>query len=349
MERDDIRLAIPSNGRLERDALAFMEACGLGIDRRDQRQYTATVPSLPGLDAVWQRQNDIVRGIALGALDLAIVGQDALEEQTIGTAAADDILVLHDALDISHCELYLAVPQAWAGVQSMADLTAFAARLTENEGRPLRVATKFPRLTGRFLIAHNIDHELVKADGTLEIAPSLGFADMIADLVSTGTTLRANNLRPLTDGLIIHSQGVLIANRQRLCERQAVQQIARDLLEFIEAYLRAQNCYTVVANVRGTTPEAISRKMLDYEHIRGLQGPTISPVIPHDAPIGANGWFAVQIVVKKDALSAAIRELRAIGGSGVIVTPVRYIFEEEPARYQAMMKEIANYQLSIIN
>lgn len=341
MDRADIRLAIPSNGRLEQDALAFMDACGLGIFRRDQRQYNATVPALPGLTAVWQRQNDIVRGVALGALDLAIVGQDALEEQTARPPETDDIIVLHDALDISHCELFLAVPQSWTAVATMADLVVHAAQLEENEGRPLRVATKFPRLTSRFLNEHQIDHELIKADGTLEIAPALGYADLIADLVSTGTTLRANNLRPLRDGLIIHSQGVLIANRQRLKNRPDVLQITRDLLEFIEAYLRAQNCYTVVANVRGSTPTEISRRMIDQEHIRGLQGPTISPVVPHNGTsTGGENWFAVQIVVQKKSLSAAIRELRAIGGSGVIVTPVRYIFEEEPERYRAMIETI---------
>lgn len=343
MERDDIRLAIPSNGRLEKDALQFMTACGLAVHRRDQRQYTATIPALPGLTAVWQRQNDIVRGIAMGSLDLAIVGQDALEERSLGNMPTESILVLHDALDISHCELYLAVPQTWGRISSMAQLAQTAQEIEAEEGRPLRVATKFPNLTGRFLTQHGINHELVKADGTLEIAPSLGYADMIADLVSTGTTLRANQLQQIEDGLIIHSQGVLIGSRRVLQERPEVLAITRDLLEFIEAYLRAQNCYSVVANMRGESPEAISRAMIDQPHIRGLQGPTISPVVPHNGTASsATNWYAVQIVVKKDEMSAAIRELRAIGGSGVIVTPVRYIFEEEPQRYQAMIKAISD-------
>ncbi len=339
MERTDIRLAIPSNGRLETEALAFLQACGLPVDRRDSRQYMATVPALPGLTALWQRQNDIVRGVAQGSLDFAIVGLDALKEHSRPPFPEDDILVLHEALDIAHCELYLAIPLDWPEVETMVDLARKAAAIESEAQRPLRVATKFPHLTGRFLQAHAINHELIKADGTLEITPSIGYADMIADLVSTGTTLRANQLRQLTDGLILHSQGVLIANKQALRSRPEVLSIAHELLEFIEAYLRGQSCFTVIANVRGESPEAIAASMERHPHIRGLQGPTIAPVIPHDRT-GRGTWFAVQIVVAKRALSQAIRELRAIGGSGVIVTPVKYIFEEEPERYLAMLKAL---------
>ncbi len=340
-ERNDIRFAIPSNGRLEKDTLEFMKACGLTVKRPNSRSYTATIPMLPDVSAIWQRQNDIVRGVRVGSLDFAVVGQDALEERCAGEPTCENIVIVHNALNISHCELHLAVPQAWDNVFTMADLARKAIEIEENTGRPLRIATKFPRLTERFLNQHNINHELFKADGTLEIAPALGYADMIADLVSTGNTLRANALRQLDDGRMIHSQGVLIASKQALQTRPEVRQVAYELLEYIEAYLRAQDCYTVVSNMRGESPQAIANRMLDKTHIRGLQGPTISQIVPHNGTIESNkNWYAVQIIVKKKNLSAAIRELRQIGGSGVIVTPVRYIFEEVPERYQALLAEI---------
>ena len=343
MTRTDIRLAIPSNGRLEKDALAFFKAAGLHVRRTNPRQYTATIPMLPDVSAVWQRQNDIVRGIRIGTLDLAIVGLDVLTERCTGAQDCDNILVLHDALDISHCELHLAVPQAWHDTNTLADLRQKSADLQTTEGRPLRVASKFSNLTAKFLTDREIPHEIVKSDGTLEIAPAIGYADMITDLVSTGTTLKANQLKQLDDGMVLHSQAVLIGNKEALKTRPELRAVAHDLLEYIEAYLRAQGCYTVTANMRGDSPQAISTMMVDHPHIRGLQGPTISPVVPHNGTTkSSQNWYAINISVRKKDLSAAIRELRAIGGSGVIVTEVKYIFEEEPERYKAMMAAINN-------
>lgn len=344
--RDDIRFAIPSNGRLEKDSLEFLKACGLPVRRINPRQYTGTIRGLPTVTAMWQRQNDIVRGVRSGSIDFAIVGLDALQERCIGDAnqpeKCNDIIVLHDALDISHCELYLAVPDDWADVETIADLKQKATELAETADRSLRVASKFQHLTRDFLDRQGVSpYEIVKLDGTLEIAPAIGLTDIIADLVSTGTTLRANQLKPLRDAPIIRSQGVLIANKVALSQREEVREVAYELLEFIEAYLRAKGCYTVTSNMRGESPEAISTLMLDKTHIRGLQGPTISQVVPHDpAKQGNSNWYAINIVVKKKDLSAAIRELREIGGSGVIVTEVKYIFEEVPDRYEAMLQSI---------
>lgn len=342
MSHTGIRLAIPSNGRLETDALEFLKACDLRVHRPNPRQYTATIPALPGVTAIWQRQNDIVRGIRLGTVDLAIVGLDVLRERCLGEKGCENVLIIHENLDVSHCELYLAVPQTWVEVNNLADLRQKAQEIEQNEQRPLRVATKFPNLTSEFLTQHHIPHELVKADGTLEIAPAIGYADMIADLVSTGTTLRDNHLKQLPDGQIIHSQAVLIANREALQTRPELLHTTRELLEYFEAYLRAKGCYTVTANMRGESPEAIARLMLDQPHIRGLQGPTISAVVPHTAaPTNHTRWYAINIIVQRKNLAQAIRELRAIGGSGVIVTEVKYIFEEEPERYKALLTAIS--------
>ena len=199
------------------------------------------------------------------------------------------------------------------------------------------MATKFPHLTGGFLARHDVPFTLIHAEGTLEVAPAIGYADLIADLVSSGQTLRDNRLRPLDDGTIIHSQAVLIANRTALKSRPEVLAVARTLLEFIEAHLRAVERVAVFANVRGTSPQAIAQRMFAQKTLGGLQGPTISPVVVRD---GNPNWHAVHIVVHRDQLFQAVAELRAIGGSGVVVTPVTYIFEEEPARYRAMMEAI---------
>jgi ATP phosphoribosyltransferase len=133
---------------------------------------------------------------------------------------------------------------------------------------------------------------------------------------------------------VIRSQAVLIANRAALQERDEVLETARLLLEYIEAHLRAEGHLAVFANMRGESSQAIAARMFDQKTLGGLQGPTVSPVVTQDE---RNGWFAVHIVVSRDSLFEAVAELRAIGGSGVVVTPVDYIFEEEPDRCRVMM------------
>ena len=332
-QHTDIRLSLPSKGRLAQDALDFLAACGLEVDKPNPRQYAARIPALPGLTVLFQRPGDIVVSVRDGSVDFGITGMDVVAERQGPAADGGAVLVLHDTLGFGHCRLCLAVPEAWETVHTMADLAAHARALA----RPLRVATKSPHLTGDFLTRHGVPFTLVHAEGTLEVAPVIGYADLISDLVSSGQTLRDNRLRPLDDGTILHSQAALIANRAALKARPKVLAVARTLLEFVEAHLRAVDHVAVFANMRGESPQTIAQRIFAQETLGGLQGPTISPVIVRD---GNPNWYAVHIVVRRDRLFQAVAELRAIGGSGVVVTPVTYIFEEEPTRYRAMMEAI---------
>jgi ATP phosphoribosyltransferase len=329
---NSICLSLPSKGRLAQTSLDFLAACGLEVDKADNpRQYAARIPALPGLIVLFQRPGDIVVSVRDGSIDFGITGMDLVSERR---GENHSVLVLHDALNFGHCRLCLAVPEEWETVHTMADLAAHAPTLP----RPLRVATKFPRLTGDFLARHAVaPFTIIDAEGTLEVAPAVGYADIISDLVASGQTLHDNRLRPLGDGTILHSQAVLIANRAALKTRPEVLAVARQLLEFIEAHLRAVDHVSVYANMRGTTPQAIAQRMFSKETLGGLSGPTISPVI---APDGNPNWYDVNIIVRREKLFQAVAELRAIGGSGVVVMPVTYIFEEEPTHYQAMLEAI---------
>jgi ATP phosphoribosyltransferase len=329
--RDEIRISLPSKGRLAEEAVEFMEACGMKIHKPNPRQYAASIPALPGLTVLFQRPTDIVISVRDGSVDFGITGLDVTREHG---GDRDAILVLHEALGFGGCRLAVAVPESWGAVRSVADLAQEARSRT----RPLRVATQFTNLTEAFLRAHSIaPFELVYAEGTLEVAPTIGYADCIVDLVSSGQTLQDNRLRALEGGVVLRSQAALIANRTVLSRRPEVLSVARTLLEFTEAHLRAQDHLMVVANMRGESPQVIAARMLGERVLGGLQGPTIAPVLVAD---GNPNWFAVQIVVRRDALIEAIAELRSIGGSGVVVTPVTYIFEEEPDRYRAMMNAV---------
>lgn len=347
MERTDIRLALPSKGILQQGALSFLEACGLKVFRPNPRQYAATLPALPGVTVMFQRPGDIVVSVQQGSIDFGITGYDVLAERQaaddgIGiTGEKDSALILHDALGFGPCTLNLAAPDFLA-VDTIADMAEMA-RVAARDGRVVRIATKFPNLTRRFLDRNEIEaYELIGVEGTLEIAPAIGYADLIADLVSSGVTLRDNHLHQLEDGEILRSEAVLIANRQALIDRPEVLATARRLLEYIEAHQRAEGSFLVTANMRGESAESVAQLMFERTTLGGLQGPTISPVITRDHwQVGGTNWFAVNIVVQQKQLFDAINELRAIGGSGVIVAPCTYIFEEEPARYRAMLNLLA--------
>ena len=325
-----IRLSLPSKGRLERDALDFLAAAGLRVFKPNPRQYQAEVPAFPDLSVIFQRPADIVVSVRQGSVAFGLTGMDVIEEKR---GMNGDILILHDALGFGACALTLAVPEVWNSVQDIPSLKKYSHSLN----RPLRVATKFPLLTERFLSQHQISHTLIAAEGTLETAPTIGYADVISDLVSSGQTLRDNRLRPLPDGVIQHSQAALIANRKTLQTRPETLEMGRRLLEYIEAHLRAEGNLLVTANIRGDSPEAIAQKMFTQTVVGGLQGPTISPVIVRDT---TTKWYSVTVVVQRDRLPQAISELRSIGGSGIIVSPVTYIFEEEPPRYKAMLEAL---------
>lgn len=327
---DNIRISLPSKGRLAEDAVEFLAACGMRIYKPNPRQYEATIPSLPGLTVLFQRPADIVVSVRDGSVDFGITGIDVIEERR---GENGSLVILHEALGFGGCSLRLAVPESWTEVNTVADLAAFAAKRSS----PLRVATKYPVLTERFLSASGIAHSLISAEGTLETAPSIGYADMISDLVSSGQTLRDNRLKQLSDGLIQDSQAALIANRTSLKRNPATLQVARRMLEYFEAYLRANSELAIFANMRGASPEAIAAQVFTQPTIAGLQGPTISRVVVRD---GDPNWYAVNVIVPRTRLYDAVNEIRSIGGSGVVVMPVSYIFEEEPPRIAAMLRTL---------
>ena len=325
-----IRIALPSKGRLSEETLNLLEKSGLAVKKPNPRQYEAQIPALPEVTVLFQRAGDIALSVRDGIVDFGITGFDVVSEKQNG---GDRILVMLEKLGFGECSLCAIVPETDPEINQMKDLP----RLVSAEQEKLRVATKFPNLTQAFFERSGLsDVIIIVAEGALEIAPVIGYADMITDLVSTGTTLRDNRLRVLEDGLILESQACLIGNRDNLLDSKEVMRVARQLLEFIVAYLRAENNVSVFANIRGDSPEVVADLILNQKVIQGLQGPTISRVITHQG----EDWYAAHLIVAKPQLADAIRELRSIGGSGVVVSPVSYIFEEEPAAYRRMLVQL---------
>ncbi|MBE0684530.1 MAG: ATP phosphoribosyltransferase [Anaerolineaceae bacterium] len=329
-EKRNIRISLPSKGRLAEDCLDFLEESGLKIYKPNPRQYEATIPALPGVTVIFQRATDIVASVQDGSIDFGITGYDVVAESM---GEDQDFVIIHDALGFGQCSLNLAIPEGWREVTSLAGLVEYANQLN----RPLRIATKYKNLVTKFFEPANLDLQLVSSEGTVEIAPAIGYADMICDVVSSGLTLSDNRLRMIQSGKILESQAVLIGNKLTLLSDPEVLKTARMLIEFFEAHLIGKDKLAVFANMRGENPQSIAQRIFDSTTIQGLQGPTISQVIVKNAD---QNWFAVNIIVSKTEMYKAISELRAIGGSGVIVIPVSYVFDEEPPRYRKLLQKL---------
>lgn len=337
-KRSVVRLALPSKGRMESGTLELLQQCGLTVKKFNPRQYVAHIPDLENLEVWFQRSADVVRKVRDGDVDLGIIGYDKFAEYQ---GADDSLVVIHDALGYSHCHLAVAVPEEWEETHSVADLAKIAK--ARDGSRPLRVVSKYQRLAKAFLEKQGVmPYHMLHADGALEAAPLMGTADFIVDLVSTGVTLREHRLKELAGGTLLHSQAIFFGNRAALTGRPEALAVTHEMLERFEAHLRALDHLTVVANIRGESPEEVAQKVFSQPELGGLQGPTISRVYLRE-PTETN-WYAISIVVRKNRLHQAIEQLRQIGGSGVLVLPISYIFEEEPPRWQKLLKTLGLLQ-----
>uniref|UniRef100_A0A383WIE3 ATP phosphoribosyltransferase n=1 Tax=Tetradesmus obliquus TaxID=3088 RepID=A0A383WIE3_TETOB len=340
--RDSIRLGLPSKGRMAEDTMQLLKDCALSVYKPNPRQYVAKIPQIPGVEVWFQRASDVVRKLRLGDIDLGIVGYDMFQEIGDGDS---DLVVVHEALGFGHCHLALGVPMGgkFANINNLEQLRAMDCWTEET---PLRVVTGYHAIAKRFFDQAGFEHvALLTADGALEAAPAMGCADIILDLVSTGVTLKENNLREIEGGRIVDSQGVLVANRRSLTERpQQLLPVLHELLERLDAHLKAEQFYSVIANMRGESPEAVATLLMQQEGLRGLQGPTISPVYSLDGSASGaaakHGFYACVICVAKKNLYPSVKALQKIGGSGVLVQPMTYIFDEEPLRWQRLLAQL---------
>ncbi|GIW08340.1 MAG: hypothetical protein KatS3mg060_3145 [Dehalococcoidia bacterium] len=208
-----LRIVLPSKGEMEAPTLNFLAAAGLPVSRPNPRQYQATMPAVPNAAVVFQRVDDVVNQVADGSADLGIAGLNNVRESQRGR---DSLIIVVEDLGYSGCELVLAVPDTWIDVATIGDLADVALEFRER-GRDLRIATKYRHLTSEFLLRKGITHfTLVDSQGAMEAAPNIGNADLIADLTSSGTTLRENHLKTIVGGTILRSQACLIANRTTL-------------------------------------------------------------------------------------------------------------------------------------
>ncbi|MEM9050258.1 MAG: ATP phosphoribosyltransferase [Pseudomonadota bacterium] len=213
-----LRLAIPSKGRLQARCIDWFAQRGVAIALTGHaREYAGRVDGVDGLELVLLPPAEIVHELAAGRVDLGVTGLDLVQE-----AFPDwqDHLRALAQLGFGEADLVLAVPAFWVDVLRVADLDAVAAAFRQRHGTPLRIATKYRRLVHRFLQARGIaDYRIVESQGATEGTVKNRTAELIADITSTGETLRANHLKMLEDGLILSSQAGLFASRSTLAQR----------------------------------------------------------------------------------------------------------------------------------
>jgi len=335
--KDMITLALPSKGAIAEPTLTFLRDCGLRVEKPNQRQYTGVVPAIPSIQVLFQRVTDVLYKVADGTAQIGITGLDVVYEHP-----HENLVVIHDSLGYGNCSLVVAVPEAWVDVDTIVDLLDVALDFREQKRRNLRIATKYPTLTRQFLHNRGIHHfTLVKAEGAIEAAPTLGYADIIVDLSQTGTTLRENHLKILSDGNIMDSQACLIGNRAILRENARLLDMVQILLEHIDGALIGRGYGQIIANIQGNSAEDVAHKVALNPLTRGLQGPTIAPIYSSNGENQKNGlWYTVTIIINNKNLLEAVQYLRSIGGTQTIVTPVRYVFMENSPSFTQLLDQL---------
>ncbi len=279
-----LKIAIPNKGRLAEGALERLHRAGLRAPGRSDRALQAPLGN--GFQALFVRARDIPEFVADGAADAGITGRDVIAE------AGREVTELLD-LEYGRCRLVVAAHED--GVSHVSDLP---------DGT--RVATAFSRLTRSFFAARDLAVEIVPVSGAAEIAPHIGVADVIVDLVSTGSTLKMNGLKEITT--VLESSALLIAGSSR-DENGDTERRLRELVSALESVLRARDKRYLMANVPRDAIDAVSRVL------PGISGPTIVDVVD-------SGWVAAHAVVDTDDVYRVIADLKDLGATGILVTKI---------------------------
>jgi ATP phosphoribosyltransferase len=277
-----LKLAVQKSGRLSEKSLSFVEACGIGYFRNKTKLKTSAF-NFP-LELLFLRDDDIPRYVASGVADIGIVGENVVAEK-------NQAVHIVERMGFSKCRLSLAVPQNMQ-YNSVQDL----------EG--LKIATSYPYLLSRYLKKERVHAKIHEISGSVEIAPGIGLADAVCDLVSSGGTLLGNGLKEVD--VIFRSEAVMISRDNLHPDKQA---ILNRLLFRIRSVLRAENYKYILMNVPNESVATVS------ELLPGMKSPTVMP-------LAEPGWSSVHSVVQEDDFWEIIDQLQKAGAEGILVSPI---------------------------
>lgn len=207
-----VKLGVPSKGRLMDKTFDWFGKRGIGLRRTgSEREYAAAVDGVDGVELVLLSAGEIPRELAAGRIHLGVTGSDLVREKL---AAWDTRVEEVQLMGFGHADLIIAVPKCWVDVDTLDDLDAAAAAFRKAHGFRMRIATKYHRLVREFLRDHGVaDYQLMDSQGATEGTVKNETAEAVADITSSGETLRANHLKLLSDGLVHKSQATLFRSR----------------------------------------------------------------------------------------------------------------------------------------
>lgn len=277
-----IKIAIQKSGRLNDDSLQILKECGISV-HNGLDQLKSTVSNFP-MEILYLRNSDIPQYLIDGVVDIAIIGENLLIEK------GGDIAVV-EKLNFSKCKVSLAVPKAFK-YKSIQDLNG------------KKIATSYPNTLNGFLEKKGITAELHQISGSVEIAPNIGLADAICDIVSSGSTLFKNNLKEVE--VLFTSEAVLAVSPLISDENKA---ILSNLQFRIQSVLKARKSNYILMNAPNDKIETLVKLL------PGMRSPTV-------LPLAEKGWSSIHTVVDKDKFWEVIAELKNNGAEGILVVPI---------------------------
>jgi ATP phosphoribosyltransferase len=280
----NVKLAIQKDGRLTEETLEFLRSSGLDFESSKQRLFSLC-RNFP-LEILYVRYDDIPNYVQSGTVDLGIFGQSLFNEVK---PKVKNIL----NLGYGFCSLVVAVPKE-SSITSIKNM------------KNIKIATSYPNCTKRFFDKNKVPITILGINGSVEITPALGVADAICDLVSTGSTLTLNDLKPIIK--IFDSIAILVANEKSLQSKEK-NVLIKKLLTRFNGVLTAKSYKYVLMNI----PEKILLEIKKF--IPGLKSPTVSSLTEE-------GWISVQTVVKEDVFWETIEQLKILGATDIIVLPI---------------------------
>lgn len=303
-------IAIPSKGRLQENTHDFFARAGLQVTQPGgARNYRGAIKGMKDVEIAFLSASEIARELAAGTVHFGITGLDLVHESIADPAGSVHIVT---PLGFGGADVVTAVPKAWIDVESMADLGDVASDFRNRHGRRLRVATKYVNLTRSFFAAHGIaDYRIVESAGATEGAPAAGTAELIVDITSTGSTLHANNLKILSDGVMLRSQAHLVAS------------------------LSADWSETALAGARAILDQVAAEEAARIHKLVRAKVPDSKAALEAAAEEGASELFegvqdeVLTLLCPKAGVAACARKLIALGASRVTVETLDYVFGDE--------------------
>jgi len=277
-----LRLAIQKSGRLSDKSLSIIKECGIDY-RSSSKKLIAACSNFP-LEILFLRDDDIPGYVRDGVADIGIVGENVVLEKESDVATIKK-------MGFSRCRLSLAVPRSY-DYQGIGDL----------EGK--NIATSYPKILGKFLHEKGVQADIHEISGSVEIAPGIGLADSICDIVSTGSTLIGNGLKEVE--VVLRSEAILIASKELPAKKQ---DILDQLLFRMESVRTAGKNKYIVLNAPAHAVEQIKATL------PGMRSPTVTA-------LAEEGWFSVSSVIAEDDFWAIIKQLKAAGAEGILVMPI---------------------------